>query len=168
MRGFSTADAVSGAMIALQKGRPIYWNKAPATNDGSKQLTTTDVDVPGAERHEVVGRAYGVGRDVDTKGDNEQANSAKGRGSSASVRARFAPVADNDDRIPDDLAVRRLRGGSSKDSKETDNREDDGNDNDLDILRVWRLRVSCEIRNVQSKSCVVAQHTVQICKKYGC
>ncbi len=63
MRGFSTAVVVSGGMVALQekKGKPIYRNKAPATNDGSKQLTTADVDVLGAERHEVVGRAYGVG-----------------------------------------------------------------------------------------------------------
>ena len=36
MREFSTVDAVSGATIALQKGRPAHGNKAPATNDGSK------------------------------------------------------------------------------------------------------------------------------------
>jgi hypothetical protein len=39
----------AGATVALQKGRPTYWNKGPATNDGSKQLTTADVDVLGAE-----------------------------------------------------------------------------------------------------------------------
>jgi hypothetical protein len=71
MRGFSTTVVVSGEMVALQRGWPTYGNKAPATNDGSKQLTTTDVDVVGAERHEVVGRAYGVGRDVDTEGDDD-------------------------------------------------------------------------------------------------
>jgi hypothetical protein len=72
-------------MIALQHGRPTYWNKGPATNYSSKQLTTADVDVLGAERHEVVGRAYRVGRDVDTKGDDDQADGAKGCSSAATV-----------------------------------------------------------------------------------
>jgi hypothetical protein len=34
---------------SFEKGRPTYWNKAPAADDGSKQLTTADVDVLGAE-----------------------------------------------------------------------------------------------------------------------
>jgi len=49
MRGFSTALVVSGGMVALKKGKPTYWDKAPATNDGSKQLTTADVDILGGE-----------------------------------------------------------------------------------------------------------------------
>jgi hypothetical protein len=61
MRGFSTAALVSEAILALQNGRPTYRNKAPAANDGSKKLTTADVDVLGTERHEVIGSAYGVG-----------------------------------------------------------------------------------------------------------
>ena len=60
MRGFSTVIMVSGVMLALQRGWPTYWNKSPATNESGKQLTTADVDVLGTERHEVVGRAYGV------------------------------------------------------------------------------------------------------------
>ena len=121
MRVFSTADAVSGAMIALQKGRPIYWNKAPATNDGSKELTTTDVDVLGAERHEVIGRAYGVGRDVDTKGDDEQADGAKGGSSPATVGPRFHPETDDLDGVPNDLVICRLRGRGSEDAKQANN-----------------------------------------------
>ena len=71
-------------MVILQQGKPTYRDKSPASNDGSKQLTTADVNVLGGERHEVVGRAYGVGRDVDTKGDDDQADGSK-RGSSAAT-----------------------------------------------------------------------------------
>ena len=60
-REFSTVVVVSGGMVTLAEDRPTYWNKSPATNDGSKQLATADVDVPGTERHEVVGCADGVG-----------------------------------------------------------------------------------------------------------
>lgn len=51
MRGFSTAVVVSRGMTALKKSWPTYRDKAPATNDGSKQLATADVDVLGAEGH---------------------------------------------------------------------------------------------------------------------
>jgi hypothetical protein len=121
MRGFSTAVVVSGGMVALQKGRPTYWNKAPATNDGSKQLTTADVDVLGAERHEVVGRAYGVGRDVDTEGDDDQADGAKGGSSAATVGPRFHPQTDDFDGVPDDFAICRLGGCGSEDAKQANN-----------------------------------------------
>jgi len=89
-------------MVALQKGRPTYGNKAPATNDGSKQLTTADVNVFGGERHEVVGRAYGVGRDVDTESDDNQADGAKGGSSAATVGPIGHPQTDDLDGVPDD------------------------------------------------------------------
>jgi hypothetical protein len=108
-------------MVALQKGRPTYRNKAPATNDSSKQLTTADVDVLGAERHEVVGRAYGVGRDVDTKSDDNQANGAKGGSSAATVGPGFHPQTEDFDGVPDDMAIRRLSGCGSEDAKQADN-----------------------------------------------
>ena len=61
MQGFSTAAVISEGTIAVPTGNVTYRNEAPATDEGSKQLTTSDVDVLGTERHEVVGRAYGVG-----------------------------------------------------------------------------------------------------------
>lgn len=91
MRGFSTVDMVSRRIVTLQEGKPNYRNKPPATNDSSKQLTTADVDVLRSERHEVVGRTYGVGRDVDTKGDYDQTDGSKGGSSTATVRPGFHP-----------------------------------------------------------------------------
>ncbi len=102
MRGFSTAVVFSRGMVALQQGWPTYRNEAPATNDGSKQLTAADVDVLGAERHEVVGRAYGVGRDVDTEGDDDQADGAKGGSSAATVGPGLHPQIDDFDGVPYD------------------------------------------------------------------
>jgi len=105
----------------LPKGRPTYWNKTPATDDGSKQLTTADVDVLGAERHEVVGRAYGVGRDVDTEGDDDQTDSAKSGSSTATVGPGFHPQADDYDGVPDNLAICRLSGCGCEDTKQSNN-----------------------------------------------
>lgn len=121
MRGFSTAAVVSGGLVALQNSTPTYWNKAPTTNDGSKQLTTADVDVLGAERHEVVGRAYGVGRDVDAEGDDDQADGAKGCSSAATVGPGFHPETDDFDGVPDNLAICRLRGCGREDTKQANN-----------------------------------------------
>lgn len=121
MRGFSTAPVVSGTIVALEKDRPTYRNKGPATNDGSKKLTTADVDVLGTERHKVVGRAYGVGRDVDTNSDDDQANGAKGGGSAATVGPGFHPEIDDFDGVPDDFAIRRLRGCGSEDAEKANN-----------------------------------------------
>ena len=105
----------------MEKRKPTHGNKAPATNDGSKKLTTADVDVLWAEGHEIIGRADGVGRDVDTKGDDEQADGAKGSSCSATVGPRFHPEADNYDRVPDDLAIRRLGGRGSENAKQANN-----------------------------------------------
>ena len=101
MLGFSTVDVVSRRMVTLPKSKPTYRNKAPATNDGSKQLTTADVNVFGGERHEVVGRAYGVGRDVDTESDDNQADGAKGGSSAATVGPIGHPQTDDLDGVPD-------------------------------------------------------------------
>lgn len=59
-------------------GRRKYRNKCPATDNGSKQLTTTNVDIPRTERHEVVRSADRVGRDVDTERDDDETNGGKG------------------------------------------------------------------------------------------
>lgn len=120
-QGFSTATVVSGAMVALKKGRPTYRNKSPATNEGSQQLTTTDVDVLGAERHEIVGRAYGVGRNVNTDGDNDQADGAKGSSSTSTVGSGVHPVVDDFDWIPDDFVICRLSGSGGEDAKQANN-----------------------------------------------
>ena len=105
----------------MQKCRSTYRNKAPATNDGSKKLTTANVDVLGAEGHEVVGSTYRVGRDVDTEGDDDQADGAKGGSSTAAVGPRFHPQADDYDGVPDDLAICRLSGSGSEDAKQSNN-----------------------------------------------
>lgn len=120
MREFSTAVVVSKATVDLQL-TPTYWNKRPAANNCSKQLTAANVDVLRAEGHEVVGCTDGVGRDIDTEGDNEQADGAEGRSSSASMRARFTPLAYDDDGIPDDFAICCLRSCSSEDTEQANN-----------------------------------------------
>lgn len=105
-------------MEACKKGRPTYWNKCPATNNGSKQLTTPNVDILGAEGHEVVGRADGVCRDVDTKGNDNQADGAKGGSCAAGMRARCGPELDDFNGVPDDFAICRLSGCGSEDAEQ--------------------------------------------------
>lgn len=85
MREFSTAFVVSGTVVATECGRLTHRNKTPATNEGSKQLATTDIDVARTERHEIVGCADRVGRDVDTECDNDQANGAESGSSSTTM-----------------------------------------------------------------------------------
>jgi hypothetical protein len=123
MREFSTTFVVSETTTTLHpKNSPsTHRNKSPATNDGCKQLATADVDVLGAERHEVVGCAYGIGRDVDTQGNNDQANGAKGGSSPATVRSRFHPQTKDFNRVPDDVAICCLGRRSREDSKQTNN-----------------------------------------------
>ena len=112
---------VSRRMVILQQGKPTYRDKAPASNDGSKQLTTADVNVLGSERHEVVGRAYGVGRDVDTEGDYDQADGGKGGSSPATVRPGCHPQIDDVDGVPHNLTISRLSGCGSEDAKQANN-----------------------------------------------
>jgi len=112
---------VSRRMVILQQGKPTYRDKAPASNDGSKQLTTADVNVLGGERHEVVGRAYGVGRDVDTEGDYDQADGGKGGSSSATVRPGCHPQIDDVDGVPHNLTISRLSGCGGEDAKQANN-----------------------------------------------
>ena len=103
----------------LQKERDklgTYRNKAPATNNGSKNLTTADVNVLGAERHEVVCCADRVGGDVDAERDDEQGNGAESGSSAATVGPVRHPQTDDLDGVPDDLAVCCLSGCSSEDA----------------------------------------------------
>lgn len=85
MRGFSTAAVISQRIVAMQTVRLTHRNEAPATDEGSKQLATSDVDILRTERHEVIGCANGVGRDVDTKGNDYQADRGKGSSSTATM-----------------------------------------------------------------------------------
>lgn len=121
MRGFSTTLVVSGTILTLEEGRPTYRNKAPATNDGGKKLTTADVDVLWTERHEVVGRTDGVGRDVDTDSDDDQADGAKGSSGAATVGPGCHPEIDDFDGVPVDFAICRLRGCGREDTKKANN-----------------------------------------------
>jgi len=81
-----------------------YRHADPSTNESSEQLTAANVDVLRTERAEIVGGRDGVGRDVDTERDNEQAYCAKGRSSSATV-AQITPTLDDDNRVPNDRAI---------------------------------------------------------------
>lgn len=102
-------------------GRKTYWNKAPATDESSEELTTADVDVLGAERHEVVGRADRVGGDVDTEGDDDQADGAE-RGCSASTMGSGChPQIDDFNGVPDDMAICRLRGCGGENAEQANN-----------------------------------------------
>ena len=123
MRGFSTIVLRLASWITTpgKKGRPTYWDETPATNESSKKLTAADVDVLGGERHEVVGGTDGVGRDVDTEGDDDQANSAKGGGSTATMGAGFHPQIEDLDRVPDNVAICQLGRCGGEDTKQTNN-----------------------------------------------
>ena len=84
-------------------------------------MTTADVDVLGTERHEVVGCAYGVRRDVDTERNDDQADGTKGGSSAATVGPGRLPKIDNYNGIPDDFTICRLSRRGGEDSKKADN-----------------------------------------------
>ena len=118
MRGFSTGVVVSDVKVGSYEGKTAYWYKSPATYNGSKELTTTDVDVLGAERHEIVRRADGVGGDVDTKRDDDQTDGGKCSCSTTTVRARVHPSIDDHDGVPYDRPICRLSGCGGEDAKQ--------------------------------------------------
>jgi hypothetical protein len=157
----------------LGRCKNLPWNKAPATDDSSKQLTTTDVDVLGCEGHEIVGGTDGVGRDVDTEGDDDETNGTESGSGTAAVGARFHPQADDVDGIPEDLLVRiiwicSLRGGSGEDTEKTNDGEYDWDDDGLNVLCAGLVGVSREIGNVQSQGGVVTQNTVKVGEESPC
>ena len=84
-------------------------------------MTAADVNVFGSERHEIVGCADRVGRDVDTEGDDDQADGGKGGSSATTVGLGVHPVIDDVDGVPEDFAICRLRGSSSEDAKQANN-----------------------------------------------
>ena len=98
-------------------GTLTHRDEKPATDESSEQLTTSDVDIPRAEGHQIVRCADRVGRNVDTQCHDDQANSGKGSSSSAAVAARVHPMVDDVDGIPQDFAVSRLRGSGSENTK---------------------------------------------------
>jgi hypothetical protein len=84
---WSQEDCISTEESKEFRGRcqnlPGY--KSPRTDDSSENLTTTNVDVLGCKRHEIVCGTDGVGGDVDTEGNNDQANSTECSGCSTTV-----------------------------------------------------------------------------------
>lgn len=139
-----------------------YRHESPATDERGQQLSTADVDVFRAEGHQIVGGADGVGRDVDTQGDNDQAHGCEGRSGTAARRAVLHPLVDDVDGIPHDLAIRRLRGGGREDTEQAHDGEDAGDDDGLDILRAGLVGVAGEIGNVEAEGGVVAQYAVEV------
>ena len=143
-------------------------DEGPAANDSSKKLTTADVDVLGAESHEIVRSGDTVGADVDTEGDDDQSDSGKGCSSAATMSAKCEPLVEDHDWVPDHLAVCSLGGCSSEDAKEADDREDDWDDERLNILRTWLVGISREVGNVKTQSGVIAQDSVQVLEECPC
>ena len=129
-------------------------------------MTTADVDIFGAERHEVVCRADRIGADVDTKGDDDQADGTEGGSGAATVRPGFHPQTDDFDGVPDDAAICRLRGCGGEDAEEAHNRcnglvegqcgngggftEDEGDNNGLNVLCADFIGVAGEIGDVET------------------
>ena len=114
MRGFSTTGTVSDEKSDIDGCDATHRNEEPATDEGSKKLTTSDVNIPWAKRHQVVRCADGVGRDVDSQCDDDQANSGESCSSSTAVRTRLHPQVDDVDRIPQHVAIRGLGSSGSE------------------------------------------------------
>ena len=113
---------ISGGHVVASYHRQsrTYRHKEPAADESSKDLATADVDVARQEGHEVVGGADGVGRDVDTERDDDEADGAKRSGGAATAGAAVHPVHDDVDGVPQDIAVRDLGGGGGEDAQQAD------------------------------------------------
>jgi hypothetical protein len=99
MQEFSTAVCVSNEPKTGEL--ETYRNKSPATNDSSKQLSTADIDIFRPEGHKIVCGANGVGRDIDTESDNDQADGAKSGCGAATMGPACHPQIDNVNGIPE-------------------------------------------------------------------
>ena len=151
------------------KKSKTYRYTSPSTNNSSQDLTTTNVDVLWEERDKVVCSTDGIGRNVDTKGDDDQANSTKGRCSTAGMRSRSTPKPDNSDRVPkwssffSDLSrIGHRRCCSSKDTQKTNDSEDERNNKSLAILCTLLVCVSCKVGNIESKGRVISKNRVEV------
>lgn len=100
-----------------RRGEDLPWNKGPGTDDCSKQLATTDVDVSRSKGHEVVGGGDGVCGYVDTEGDDDETDGGEGGGSAATGGSGFHPFVDDVDGVPHDFSVGGLRSGGSEDTE---------------------------------------------------
>lgn len=78
------------------------------------------------------------------------------------MRPRLHPQLDNLDWVPDDMAISRLRSCGSEDTKKTDDRENDGNHQGLDVLCARFVRISAEIGDIETQCCVIPKDSVKI------
>lgn len=137
-------------------------NTGPGTDDSSQDLTSADVNVLGAEGDKIVGCADGIGRNVDTEGNNQQTNGGECSSCATSMRTASLPIADYFDWVPLDVTISWFSSGSCEDAEKTDNGEDDGDDDRLDVLRTGLLCVSREIGDIETKCRIVTKDRVQI------
>jgi hypothetical protein len=142
-----------------------YRNTSPCADESREDLTTTNVDILGAERNKIVCCTDGVGRNVDTKGDDNQADRSKRSSSSTAMAAAHSPIINNLDRVPDYMAIRCFGGCSGEDTKQTNNGEDARNDNCLDVRIIPLGRIPGKVGNVEAQSGVVAEYRVEIGEK---
>lgn len=165
-RGFSTKTSTTSAIATTVRFhlRLAYRYEGPTTNECGKKLATADVDVFGAERHQIVCSADRIRRDIDPKRDDDQADCCKRSRSSPSMRSRVKPIADDYDGIPLDFAVSRLGASGSEDSEKTNDSEDAGNDNCLNIDCARLVGISSKICDVKAQRCVVSENAIQICE----
>ena len=126
----------------LCRSKNLPWNKGPGADESGKKLTTSNVDIARSEGHKIIGSRYRIGGDVDTEGDDDEADSGESGSSASTRRARIHPVADDYYRIPFDLAICGLSCGSSEDTKQTHNGEDEWDDQDLHILCAWLVGIT--------------------------
>lgn len=71
--------------------------KCPRPNERCKKLPAPDVDIFGTKSHKIIRSGDGIGRDVDTEGNDDETNSCKSGSSTSAGRARVHPVPDDID-----------------------------------------------------------------------
>lgn len=121
---------------------------------GAEQLPAADVDVGREERGEVVGRGQAIGRDVDAE-----------RGEEATGAVR--PVGDEGGRVPVQGAVVGVARGGAGDADEGDEREDEGQQWDVEPLPVDAgFAVAGEVGHVDAEGAVIADDLVRR-QRYG-
>jgi hypothetical protein len=109
-------------------GEDFPWAQRPATDERTKYLPTTNIDVSWTERCHIVARTKRVGGDVCAKRCKNKRESRK-EGSSTVV-----PLINKSEGIPQDLTVKNGAGGSHSNPDKGTERECDWYDYRLNIL----------------------------------
>ena len=112
----------------LRAGEDLPGAERPTTEDGAEDLAAADIDVAREENGHVVRGRERVGGDVRAeRGEHE----SEGR---EECRRAVVPLVDERERVPEHLVVQHDAGRGYGNADETDEREGDGNDDELNIL----------------------------------